>query len=202
VVNRNVRGEIDPASINTPWDPQPIAWRHGFQRQRHERIQNLIGPRTTHIVREVLVHSHLQRNFQPLTRGLIDDTLAHTEDEFSRLRGFGLAVPKVEWHTFEDDQGKNRTLARVEVVEGETLKKVYRSDVPYLQAAERRHQVLFYESTDAYGSLQPTNERLCNVDDPAQYTVGVIRVNPDTSSAVHLHDIEPLYWLSRDIGAS
>ena len=111
----------DYREIDTPWEPQPIAWRfNGTKRATDELHTQVADPNNTHVVREVEVAISPVAGLLTVEQTRADISLA--QDHFDLLASYpGLAIADTDWHVFADLQGKTRTLARVEIIDGDKL---------------------------------------------------------------------------------
>ncbi len=185
-----------PIEIETPWPEKTIAWRYNNHARRAQTIRSQIDAGQAYVVREVLVRSKIKHDYSPLSIDEIEETLGHTEQEFSLLRACGIIPAPTEWHIFSDPDGNNRTLARVAVVDGESFPRKYRSEM----SNEERTLVRPLEiSVGKYHSHPTRLQRLGDIYRTDQYLHGTFRdpglqyLTPELTNC--LIDTEPIFWL-------
>jgi hypothetical protein len=172
------------SEIDTPWPQQPIAWRleDPAARDAAYAIQ-IADPSNTHLVREALVHSlplpHKTGSAnRARTRVEAEDAIAEVGNQFDYLTACGLAVPEVQWYVFESDRRAIGVLARVAIIDGETV------------SGPRRTQLGQCLNTYRSG----VGLRVDEFDKADQYLDGIPRVNPGTEAAYYLVDVDPASW--------
>jgi len=194
---------IDPAEIDTPWEPQPIAWRDSLASDRNFMLRSLVNQNTTHIVREVLVRSKNHRSLVMPTQIQIEDAIADAEAEFSILKACGINVADTQWHIFIDPFELPSALARVAVIDGYQLKGAHLAvdlqEQPELEAPYDKHFAELRDAIFEYAYGRSSGEYLCDISHPRQYLHGVPREAAlGNASATYLIDIEPIFWLAAD----
>jgi hypothetical protein len=202
----------DYRKIDTPWEPQPVAWRfqedstrtvHAIHRSGVERIDSVPtllaqvnDPALTHLVREVAVST--RRGMIGLEMSLEEtrNDLEQVDDQFRQLELLaGFRVASTEWHVFQDRRGLTRTLARVAIIDnnGRALPDVNSFEelarIPNLSPEEYEIAFDYLTGLDAY--FEGANgDPLGDIDRPQQYIFGTPR-HSGGEDAIYLVDIEP-----------
>ncbi|MDB5162204.1 MAG: hypothetical protein JWM52_712 [Candidatus Saccharibacteria bacterium] len=193
----------DYREIDTPWEPQSIAWRYistepGISRRSggyDAIVAQAEDPAHTHIVREVEVAVSPQAGLLTIQQTLDDLTLA--QEHFDLLASYpGLAVAMTQWHVFADSEGETRTLARVEIIDGDELKFMHPSERGILTDDAREALENFDRGIKRY-SKELIGAPLNDVGNLYQWRFGVPRTqepSPLAVKALHLIDIEPIFY--------
>jgi len=191
---------LDYRDISTPWEPQPIVSRYSLYRTNRDSIEAAVAKKAhTHLVREVRVQTHTsQFGYNHLYNDLsIEETiegLALVDEQFRQLETLtDLRVAPTEWHVFHDDNGKTRTLARVQIIDGYQLPRYLTSRHNLSPEVLLQRQTL-EEGIQAYRTNQQGPE-LSDIRSFNQYIVGRPRVALSdhlAEKAIYLVDIEPL----------
>jgi len=185
---------LPSAEVDTPWQHQEVVWRDLPQRERHKLLREQARDQSkTHIVREVRVANGSRMS--PLEVRLHLDL---AEKEFDLLRLCGIEVVTPEWHTFVDNNGQSRTLARMAIIDGLNPDSFFRSNHE-LTAAERHIHTNAEHSIRAYHFIGNRADRLGDIDGIDQYIYGTIRQpqvdgrSPTVSPRLYLSDAEPIF---------
>ncbi|MEO6110092.1 MAG: hypothetical protein ABIP50_03735 [Candidatus Saccharimonadales bacterium] len=196
----------DYREIDTPWEPQPIAWRYlsadtmpqsrigSISRidARANLVTQIENRHLTHIVREVDVSANLLREVEHPFATIVS-SLVEVNEQFRQLEAFtSLKVASTDWHVFPDPEGRIRTLARVEIIDPAPHiypRNSFRSTDPEREAryAALRSQLKIYRR-------HSVGQPLDDIDRPAQYVFGTPRSqkgSPLAHQAMYLVDIEP-----------
>ncbi len=192
---------IPPSEIATPWDAQPIAWRHASPLHRADAINAQIDAGYDYIVREVLVRhpEHIPSPGRRAVQLTLDQCIEATElatSEFELMAEAGLVAAPTQWHSFLDEEGRARTLARVAVVDGEPYSEtaIHRMTELELAAASR-----LTIKVNRYVQAKKEGRRLADVDSRKQFQIGTLRpkelrhLTPSPTDC--FHDTEPVFWL-------
>lgn len=202
----------DYREINTPWDPQPIAWRSeendsdstiSVHRNDLERIDSsssldaqVKNPALTHLVREVLVATRRGVIGLEMDPDDVQSDLTLVDDQFRQLEELaGFRVAPTEWHVFKDRRGLTRTLARVAIIDGNNrpLPDVKSFEdlarIPNLSPEDYELAFNYLTGVDSYFNGVRGNP-LGDIDHPRQYKFGAPRYS-GSEDAIYLVDIEP-----------
>lgn len=191
--------------IDTPWEPQPIAWRFTLPSMTVDRSfykdldkDNLIlqvrDQSNTHIVREVNValrshYSAIELSIQETLEGL-----GQVDEQFQQLEALtDIRVAPTEWHVFADDVGQTRTLARVEIIDGDD--RILPEDPEEGIDPIERHLVLDFHRQMQLYFKKTGGHHLRDINSLRQYCFGSRRTernSPIANQALWLVDIEPL----------
>ena len=194
----------DYREIDTPWEPQPIAWRYlqtepgiSLRSGGYEAIvAQAANPSNTHIVREVEVAISPVAGLLSVDETRADISLA--QDHFDLLASYpGLTVADTEWHVFEDEEGKAQTLARVEIIDGDKLEFMNPAEREILSDEAREALELFDSGMKRYAK-ELVGPPLVDIYNLYQWRFGVPRTqvpNPMAVKALHLIDIEPMFFI-------
>lgn len=198
----------DYTAIDTPWEPEPIVWRYTtpdatFKSVTSHEERNFFAlkaatdnPDVTHIVREVEVMTHpsLPSMFRPVHE--IVSSLVEIDWQFQQFEDLtDLKVPRRQWHVFSDGHGRTRTLARVEVVEGNDLIAPFSKESD--ADAETRAIIRDIKRQVASYRNQAVGRPLFDIEFARQYRRGIPRTeaaNPLAVQALYMVDIEPVTY--------
>jgi|GEM_PF-2510533 len=194
------QGNPDWSSLETPWEPQEIAWRHDSQRLRHEALWQQIVTSATHLVREVLVCDDYSYNAAP-TRTQALATIEKAEAQFDRLQSFGIHTPYRAWHVFEGPDGNVRTLARVRIIRGYAFKPLSIPDFNSLPKRRQSLHTVLDQKIKGYYEATAQSEALSDAYHTEQYIHGRPRGEDGRGIGqplIYLVDIEPLFEIPLD----
>lgn len=158
-------------------------------------------PGLTHIVREVDVVTRPGKSTLEMHPDETWEDLALVGEQFTQLETLtDLRVAPTQWHVFQDERGLTRTLARVEIVEGDdrilpdvsNLEELSRETS--LSPHERELGFQLFSNLDIYFE-HTVGRPLHDIDRMSQYKFGVLRSlasNPLANQALYLVDIDPI----------
>lgn len=190
--------------IETPWEPQPIAWRYDDNyidqiRNKQAITDQIENPDLEYLVREVQVKT--RHEMDQLSVEETWDDLQLVDRQFNHLEAVSqVKVAPYEWHVFEDAYGVTRTLARVAIIDGRRVRHIpHHSRLTQDQSDVMAYE-LYIQSLRAYQqtSMPRGDTRqltLSDIDSPLQYIMGSPRnrtLAESASHALYLVDIEPL----------
>lgn len=205
--------------INTPWEPQEIAWRYMAANMTDLDVEDVRALRSslpitnqvrnplyTHVVREVDTVLHPTEH--PEMRSVQDtlDGLQLVDAQFAQLESLtSLKVAPTQWHVFKDQMDRTRTLARVQIIDGIDGASLpvlsYDRRLSDLTEEEREILAEFNRQIERYIRLT-IGRRLHDINVMSQYRFGIPRTipgNPMANQALYLVDIEPFLYTADDI---
>lgn len=187
---------LGPEDIGLPWD-EPIAWRKAHHLDRKCELQAMARDNTTHLVREVIVSNSRFKNASNfvqsrLTRTQIEDTLEEADQQFGLLAERGINVPDHDWHVFFDPQdGLERTLARVAIIEGIELNRIPEDQLNQPGYPSHDDIQQWFTGVTDYHQTVPYSIRLSDVLERRQYMYGHLKGQGTAIAGNYLADIEP-----------
>ncbi len=203
----NAQGERviapDWRTIDTPWEPQPIAWRDRNRERRQSALRAYAQSGFNYLVREVLVHADdYPYSSRPMTEERANTATTRTDEELALLKNScDVHTPKVTWHVFTDEQGTVRTLARVQVIDGEAPNYSYEyGQLMLKQDLQKGHT--WKRGFEEYRWLAAPGLRLRDTEGAITQSVfGAPRElqAPRQDWNLHFVDIEPIFWLLVDV---
>lgn len=199
----------DYREIDTPWEPQTIAWRFPDsddaidQQKKGVRDPNSIlllnaqisNQSLTHLVREVAVGTRRGVSGLEMSPEETRHDLVLVDAQFRQLEDLtGFRVAPTEWHVFKDARGLTRTLARVGIVDSfqpipDIQDFIQLAQNSLLSPQDYELSIQFLTNINKYFE-KGKGDLLGDVDRPNQYIFGALRGVTD-DPAFYLVDIEP-----------
>lgn len=198
----------DFREIETPWEPQPIAWRFVAAATYNIRDKAAItlqvnDPGLNYLVREVQVVT--RRDGDTLSVEETLDDLQLVDDQFAYLESTSHAkVAPYEWHVFKDQQGHTRTLARVAIIDGKNVEYISKWSPLAGDPETVADFKTWTASVDAYRESHRLHQAdvmrrpLNDIHTPRQYIMGSPRdrsLARTAARSLYLVDIEPILQL-------